>query len=330
MATLARLQYPSSYAELRIWFDEEWKCLDYLDWLRWPDGFRCPACGHDHGWRGGDQRWRCADCGRRVSAIAGTIFHGTRTSLAIWFGAAWLLANSKSGLSATQLQRETGLGSLQTAWALLHRYRSVMVQPGRDLLRGNVEVDVSYLGGAVPGRGPLGRVLFAVAVEVDAVGLGRTRMAVIPDAGTGQLAAFLLDSVESGSGVVTHDWSIYPDGIRDRYVHNARAATSPGLTARQVLPGVRRVVYQANQWLTGPRQGAVSAAHLPAYVDEWVFRFNRRHSDSRGQLFHTLLGYAVAGRPVTYQSLLKTSRTKPAAGTDSVDTAAATLDLPWR
>ena len=332
MPTPARAPYPNSYADLRIWFDEEWKCLDYLDWLRWPNGFMCPACAHDRGWRAPDQRWRCAGCGKRVSALAGTIFHGTRTSLAVWFSAAWLLVNSKAGLSATQLHRETELGSLQTAWAMLHRYRSVMVQPGRERLRGNVEVDVSYLGGSVPGRGSLSRVLFAVAVEVDAGGLGRTRVAVIPSAGTAQLAAFVLDSVEPGSRVVTHDWSAYPSGVRDRYAHVARPAPAPGSPARQVAPAVRRVIFQANHWLMGPRQGAVSAEHLPAYVDEWVFRFNHRYSDSRGQLFHTLLGYAVAGRPVTYQSLLKSGRSQRADETGSTAPAleAPTLALPWR
>lgn len=332
MPTPARPAYPNSYADLRIWFDEEWKCLDYLDWLRWPNGFQCPSCCHQRGWRAADQRWRCAGCGKRVSALAGTIFHGTRTPLFVWFSAAWLLVNSKAGLSATQLHRDMDIGSLQTAWAMLHRYRSVMAQPGRNRLCGNVEVDVSYLGGSVPGRGSLGRVLFAVAVEVDAAGLGRTRVAVIPNAGTAHLAAFLVDSVEPGSRVVTHDWSAYPAAVRTRYVQGQRAAMVPGSPTRQVLPAVRRVIFQANHWLMGPRQGAVSAEHLPAYVDEWMFRFNRRHSDSRGQLFHTLLGYAVLGRPVTYRSILKTGRTR--ADSTPEPTAAVletgALALPWR
>ena len=331
MPTSARPAYPNSYSDLRLWFDEEWKCLDYLDWLRWPNGFHCPACAHDHGWREADRRWRCAGCGKRVSALSGTIFHGTRTSLTVWFSAAWLLVNSKAGLSASELHREMGLGSLQTAWAMLHRYRSVMVQPGRDRLRGSVELDVSYLGGSVPGRGALSRVLFAVAVEVDAAGLGRTRVAVVPHAGAGRLASFLLDSVEPGSRVVTHDWPAYPRAVRERYEHSPRPVAVPGSPTRDVLPAVRRVIFQANHWLMGPRQGAVSAEHLPAYVDEWVFRFNRRRSASRGELFHTLLRYAVAGRPVTYQSLLKTGRSRPApASTKPSAVAGGSMIVPWR
>lgn len=122
--------YPGSYAQLRAWFDEDWKCLDYLDWLRWPDGFVCPRCGSGRGWRAPDRRWRCAGCDRRVSVTAGTIFDKTRTPLTVWFATAWLLVNSKTGVSATQLRREMELGSIQTAWAMLHRYRTVMVRPG--------------------------------------------------------------------------------------------------------------------------------------------------------------------------------------------------------
>ena len=126
--------YPRSYGELLSWFDEDWRCLDYLDWLRWSDGFVCPHCAADRGWREPDQRWRCAGCDRRVSTTSQTIFHRTRTPLTVWFATAWLLTHGKTGVSATQVQREMELGSYQTAWAMLHRYRSVMVRPGRDRL----------------------------------------------------------------------------------------------------------------------------------------------------------------------------------------------------
>src|SRR5450756_312854 len=215
MSPTAGRDYPRSYAQLRGWFDEDGKCLDYLDWLRWPDGFVCPRCGSDHGWRAPDLRWRCAGCDRRVSVTAGTIFDKTRTPLTVWFAAAWLLVNSKTGVSATQLRREMGLGSVQTAWAMLHRYRTVMVRPGRDRLRGDVEVDESFLGGpepGVPGRGALGKVLFAAAVEVNEGRIGRARLGVIPDASAVSLAAFLDANVEPGSRVITDGWSAYPCG----------------------------------------------------------------------------------------------------------------------
>lgn len=324
---------------MRSWFNEDWKCLDYLDWLRWPDGFICPHCDSKAGWRAPDLRWRCAGCDRRVSATSGTIFHGTRTPLTVWFAAAWLLVNSKVGISATQLQREMELGSYQTAWAMLHRYRSVMVRPGRDRLHGDVEVDESFLGGpepGVPGRGALGKVLFAAAVELDEHGFGRTRLGIIPNASGTSLAAFLHTAVEPGSRVNTDGWSAYPAATRDNYVHIGTSISASGQQAHEVLPAVHRVFSLVKRWVMGTLQGSVSPEHLQAYFDEWVFRFNRRHSRSRGLLFHTLLRQAVDGGPMTYQSMRKAGHTRPApAPPIATRTHPASLDLedpglPWR
>ena len=270
MSPTAGRDYPRSYAQLRGWFDEDGKCLDYLDWLRWPDGFVCPRCGSDHGWRASDLRWRCAGCDRRVSVTAGTIFDKTRTPLTVWFAAGWLLVNSKTGVSATQLRREMELGSVQTAWAMLHRYRTVMVRPGRDRLRGDVEVDESFLGGpepGVPGRGALGKVLFAAAVEVNEGRIGRARLGVIPDASAVSLAAFLDANVEPGSRVITDGWSAYPAATRERYTHQGTSIATSGLHAHEVLPAVHLVFSLVKRWVMGTMQGSVSPEHVQAYFD---------------------------------------------------------------
>ena len=127
--------------EFQAWFRTDADCVDYLEWLRWPAGFVCAECGHDGGWRLGDGRYRCSGCGGRTSVTAGTIFDRTRTPLTVWFTVCWLFAASKDGISALSLQRTLEIGSYQTAWALLHRLRSVLVRPGRDRLAGVVEVD---------------------------------------------------------------------------------------------------------------------------------------------------------------------------------------------
>ena len=220
-----------------------------------------------------------------------------------------------TGVSATGLRREMELGSVQTAWAMLHRYRSVMAGPGRDRLRGDVEVDQSFLGGpepGVPGRGALGKVLFAGAVEVEERGVGRARLGVVSDASADSLAAFLDANLEPGSCVITDGWSAYPAATKGRYTHRGTSVASSGRQAHEVLPGVHLVFSLVKRWVMGTRQGSVSPEHVQAYFDEWVFRFNRRHSRSRGLLFHTLLRQAVGGVPVTYKSLRKTGRTRPA------------------
>jgi transposase-like protein len=331
--------YPQSYAEMHAWFDQDWKCLDYLDWLRWPEGFVCPHCASIVGWRLADSRWKCGGCDRKVSATAGTIFDKTRTPLTVWFATAWRMVGDKVGVSATQVQREMEFGSYQTAWVMLHRYRSVMIRPGRDRLRGNVEVDESFLGGpepGVPGRGALGKVLFAAAVEVEERGFGRARLGVIPDASAVSLAAFLDANVEPGSCVITDGWSAYPKATRDRYAHEGTSVAASGLQAHEVLPAVHRVFSLVKRWLMGTMQGSVSPEHVQAYFDEWVFRFNRRNSRSRGLLFHTLLQQAVDREPVTYQSLRKAGRTRPAPSpARGARRLPSSLDvgqpkLPWR
>ena len=233
----AGVDYPGSYAALRAWFPTDAACLDYLDWLRWPDGFRCPLCRGTKAWKLPDGRWSCGVCGRRVSATAGTIFHGTRTPLTVWFAAAWLMVSQKQGISALGLKRTLGIGSEQTAWAMLHRFRTAMVRPGRDRLRGFVEADETFLGGPEPGvrgRGAQGKVMVEVAVERDGRALGRCRLQVIEDVAGSTLREFMLAHVEPGSVVIT-------DGLASYRRHAARS-TSTG-PSRSVRPASRRTNY---------------------------------------------------------------------------------------
>src|SRR3954447_10046650 len=96
------IHYPGSLGEFQTWFQTDADCLDYLEWLRWPSGFVCPECGHAGGWRLGDGRFMCADCGSRTSVTAGTIFDRTRTPLTVWFAACWSFASGKDGISASE------------------------------------------------------------------------------------------------------------------------------------------------------------------------------------------------------------------------------------
>lgn len=147
------------------------------------------------------------------------------------------MISDKVGVSAIQVHLEMGLGSIQTARMFLHRYRSVMVHPGRDRLRGDVEVDESYLGGpesGIPGRGALGKVLLAGAMELRQGRFGRARLVLIPEASTVSLAAFLEASVEPDSHVITDGWSSYPAATRERYVHTGISVSASGRPAHEV------------------------------------------------------------------------------------------------
>ena len=249
---------------------------------------------------------------------AGTIFHGTRTPLTIWFAAAWYVTSAKNGVSAKTLHRLLGFGSYQTAWTMLHRFRTAMVRPGRDRLAGEVEVDETFIGGVKAGkrgRGAQGKALVAVAVEcLNPKGFGRCRLRTIPDAEAPTLRSFLLDCVEPGSVIVTDGFASYPPAIGDDYGHRPFPVAGSGIQAHVVLPGVHRVASLVKRWLLGTHQGAVAGDHLQAYLDEFAFRFNRRRSEFRGLLFRRLLEQAVQVGPLTYQSLVvnpSPKRTKP-------------------
>ena len=223
----AGVHYPRSAGEFQAWFGTDADCLDYLEWLRWPAGFACPACGCG-GWRLGDGRFECAGCGRRTPVTAGTVFDRTRTPLTVWFTACWMFATQKDGVSALSLQRALDIGSYQTAWALLHRLRSVLVRPGRDLLAGTVEVDETFIGGEEPGlRGGRARgekSLVGIAVEIrEPKGIGRCRMAVLDDAPAGALEPFVTGSVQPGARVITDGWAGYSCLGGLGYVHERRS-----------------------------------------------------------------------------------------------------------
>ena len=311
----AGAQYPRSIGEFQSWFSTDADCLDYLEWLRWPDGFVCSGCGHVGGWQLGDGRFECAACGARTSATAGTIFDRTRTPLTVWFTACWLFATQKDGISALSLKRSLEIGSYQTAWAMLHRLRAVLVRPGRERLRGQVEVDETYVGGAElglrGGRQKGKKVMVAVAVErVDPKGFGRCRMAPISDGSADSLRAFLKDNVEPGATVITDGWQPYRAATRELYVHQRHAGAS-GPEALRLLPGVHKVSSLAKRWLLGTHQGSVDDAHLPSYLNEFVFRFNRRRSRSRGLVFYRVLELAADHDPVRYRDLIINPRPDP-------------------
>ena len=336
--------YPRSVGELRAWFATDADCLDYLEWLRWPAGFVCPSCEHVGGWRLGDGRFECAGCGRRTSTTAGTIFDRTRTPLTVWFTACWMFASDKGGISALSLQRALEIGSYQTAWAMLHRLRSVLVRPGRERLTGTVEVDETFIGGAEPGL-PGGRargkkVLTAIAVEInEPKGLGRCRMAPLADASAKSLHAFVTDHVEPGSTVITDAWQGYRGLDTLGYVHDRRsqrAARAAGEDPGALLPAVHRVASLIKRWLLGTHQGAVNPAHLPNYMNEFVFRFNHRNSRSRGLVFYRLLQLAVDHEPVRYQQLIattqpqKTTPTGPVSRGNPPSLERKPANRPWR
>jgi transposase-like protein len=285
-------------------FATEEACREYLFASRWPEGFVCPACEGGHA--GGETRrhlWVCTACGHQASVTAGTVMHGTRTPLRTWFWAAYLVATHHPGISAKQLSRQLGL-RYETAWLILQKLRRSMVAPEREPLKGEVEVDEFFLGGLEEGqRGGRQRgekALCGVAIEVRGQGSGRLRLAVLSDASGKSLGGFLKQTTAPGAIIHTDGWSGYKGLRKAGFDHRRRSQRAePG---EKLLPRAHRAVSNLKAWMLGTHRD-VSNEHLPVYLDEYVFRHNRRRTPMAA--FQTLLGLGARHGPETYDQITR-------------------------
>ena len=283
------------------------RCREYLVGLRWPSGFLCPRCTSKDAWLTKRDLMHCRKCEHQTSVTAGTIFHRTRKPLRLWFQVMWWVTGQKNGASALGLQRLLGLGSYKTAWAWLHKLRRAMVRPGRDQLTGEVEVDETFVGGVEEGGGRrhVGKkALVAVAAEIREAAVGRIRLQRVRDSSADSLVGFVQQAVEPGSVVVTDGLPSYVGLPAAGYLHRPRVILGSGKHADTLLPHVHLVASLLKRWLLGTHQGRVERKHLPYYLDEFTFRFNRRTSRSRGLLFYRLAQQAVALQPVPFCTLV--------------------------
>jgi transposase-like protein len=307
--------YPRNWSEFLDWFGSEEACLAYLERLRWPGGFVCPACGvAEQPYRSSRARLMCRSCAHQGSVTAGTIFDKTRTPLRVWLAAAWYVTNQKLGVSALGLQRVLGLGSYETAWAMLHRFRRAMVRPEREMLKGEVEVDETYLAisdrdepvSSLARKSRTSKILVAIAVEIlEPRGFGRVRLRRIADDSDDCVIPFVQENIEPGSQVRTDGSAAYRSLTRIGFAHTRQVMLGADSPAHVTMPGVHRVASLIKRWVLGTHHGSVQPAHLDSYLDEFVFRFNRRTSTSRGMLFYRLMQQAVVTPPVTYKSVTK-------------------------
>jgi len=299
------MSYPLTQMDFEKMFSDEAKCFEYLIHLKWQDGFRCPKCNHSEYWNTSRKQMICKNCEHPTSPTVGTIFHKAKKPLLVYFRAIWWIIAQKNGVSATGIKNILGLGSYQTAWEWLQKFRRLMVLPGREKLSGKVEIDETFIGGSKPGkrgRGADGKSLVIIAVEVKEYGLGRVRMAIIPDASYKSLKQFILDNIENGSHLITDGWKSYVKMKTLGYAHIAIDNNTP-MNSENLTPNVHRIASLIKRWLLGTHQNFAQKSHLEYYLDEFVFRHNRRKSKSRGLLFETLIQQAVIHKPVIRSEL---------------------------
>lgn len=296
--------FPKNEIEFDRRFCNEQACLDYLFQLRWPDGFTCPDCGHTECWKSARDLYLCRRCQKQISVTSGTIFHGAKNPLTIWFKALWWFSTRKSGVNALALKELLGLGSYRTAWCWLQKLRTCTIFPDRKPLSGKIEADEFYLGGkrsGKRGRGADHKCKVAVAVERKGRKLGRLRLQVIDDCSSAQLLPFVKSNVVAGCQVLTDGWKGY-NGLEKDFVHH-RVLSAQSENKESVLPGVHLVVSLVKRVLLGTFQGRFDPEYLQRYLDEYVFRFNRRTCKSVGKRFWRIMQQTVCTPPIANRQL---------------------------
>lgn len=279
-------------------FPDDAACARHLYEKRWPNSFICPKCQGTKAWALDSKpfTYECAACSRQTSVTAGTIFHRSKLSLLTWFLAIYAIASHSNGISALQLQAQLGLGSYKTAWLMLQKLRRAMIDPDRSLLEDLVEVDESDIpyrtkddpvaGGQ--GRSAIGKLHIIGAIELSPDGLPRRiRLAPLEDFSAVSIGAFVASAVEPGATILSDGFSAY----RSLKGYNHHPKVVGKMAAHIVLPWIHRVFANFKRWALGTYHG-VRAPHLRRYLEEFVYRWNRRrHMKSS---FDMLTGLAVS------------------------------------
>jgi transposase-like protein len=300
-------KWPKSLVQFQRMFPDEQACADYIRAIRWPDPrFVCPHCG---GYEGRQEAKRpllfgCKACGKQTSLTAQTVLHRAKLPLPYWFWAAYLLATHSNGLSALQLQKQLGLSSYKSAWLLMSKLRQCLVDPDRKKLNGFVEVDEFYIrfrrgSETRQGKSAVGRLSFIIAVEVveytakdgtQRTRAGRTRIEVLPDGTKQSLHAFIHRNVEVGSFITTDGNPAYRK-LRGFYLRQLKVM---GQDKDKILLQTNRVISLLKTLGLGIYHG-FRARYIQRYLDEFVWRFNRR--GARPATFHMIIGRMVQTQP---------------------------------
>jgi transposase-like protein len=310
--------------EFAAQFGTEESCIEHLAQLRWPGGFVCAGCGGREAWRlkARPRVYECATCHRQESVTAGTVFHRTRTDLPKWFLVAYLLGRDKRGVSAKFLQRELGV-AYQTAWTMAHKLRHGLSEDPARPVRGFVEADETFIGGRgdPKSRGrstknPNKRLVVAAVEKVPAPQhkkghavkrqhgffAGDARITVLPAASGAELGDFLKANGAAGSHLLTDGFAGYCSQQADlgEHLKHTPIVQDQGANAAEFFPIIHTLFSNIKAWLAGTHHG-VSAKHLPRYLREWSYRFNRRRLHD--SLDRYLIRRAVECATITYAQL---------------------------
>jgi transposase-like protein len=294
--------------DLNQMFSTDDRCRELLERLRWPEGLMCPRCKDARVSRMKEwARFECVGCEYQFTVTSGTIFHDSHLPLPVWFLATLLLCEAKKGISALQLKRTIWgehKGSYKTAWYLCHRIRAAMATAEKTMLDGTIEMDETYIGGKRKGQGQrLGKEAKEIVVGIKQRD-GDLRFFHAEDAKSGTLARYIKENVSTDVEVlITDTFPAYKNAVGNA-VHkmvnhkaNEYARYEDG--ACITTNGIESAFSLLKRGIVGSWH-KVSAKHLPAYLEEMTFRFNRR---GRSDLFVDTLRHMVTADPLTFEKL---------------------------
>ena len=327
--------FPTSLPEFQQVFPNDEACAKHLETMRWPDGFTCPKCRQ----QGKPYRFptrssvvlRCRSCKVNASLTASTVMQATHTPLSTWFWGAYLVTTQTPGQSALQFQRQLGLSRYETAFQILHKLRAGMVRPERDCIGGEypVEVDECFIGGVHNKAVVIGAV--EVRLRKDAenraakykqahdggvplkqlVYAGRLRRRVSPGRSAGDFINFINENAVKSSTVRTDAARGCGSLPGQGHVRAPLKIGGDPEKAQGHLPMIHLVFSNVKTWILGTHPGRIERHHLQAYLNEYVFRFNRRFYPMTA--FNSVLGLAAHSAAPTHAELYAGTWRPPAA-----------------
>lgn len=290
--------FPKTAIEFEAKFATEADCRAYWIEARWG---RCPACAKcasTHVWAEREgTTFECADCGHQTSLTSGTLLHKTHKPFKMWFRAVFEISSRKNGISAKELQRIMGFGSYNTAWTWLHKLRAALLRPDREKLGQHVEIDEAFVGSKGAGKS-----LVLVATETD----GRVRMAQAENNDAETVKRFADAEIAPAAAVTTDGHAGYSEKSLGDRPHDAVVQTKADRAEADALQRSHWAISLLKRWLFGTHGSAVSMKYLQAYLDEYVFRYNRRRTKGVGRIAARTISQMVAHQPLTMKKIKET------------------------
>ena len=283
-------------------FGSEEKCRDYLEQLRWTTGPVCPQCSCDKVSKVANRHtYDCLACHYQFSVTVGTILQDSHLPLWKWFLTAYMMIESKKGVSANQMKREIGV-SYKTAWYLCHRIRAAMASAIQEPLTGTLEADETLVGGKARGMGHgyIGNKKTVAGVMCRGGGI---RLQVIPDRTRETLHAFLdQHAADDAKAIYTDDWEAYK-GIGDaNTIHETVSHSIEEWVRGDVhTNGIESVWSLLKRAIIGAYH-KISHKHLDAYLDELEFRFGNRDNP---RLFEETVKRLLSSDVLPYEKLIE-------------------------